>query len=244
MLMQKNLDDSRREFLVRALTLGLFAAPGLGALVQRAHARGDIPDRLPGGRSIYRIEGDVRVDGAPANINTVITGRSLVETGSRSRIIFVVANDAFILRSNSMLQMESDAGLIIEGMRILSGRLLTVFGRREKPHTITTSTATIGVRGTGIYVESESERSYICTCYGSTRITAAADTGVSLDVVAEHHDNPVYVLPTAADGQLIVPGPFINHTDTELALIEALVGRTPPFAFAAGGYELPRKRNY
>jgi hypothetical protein len=28
----------------------------------------------------------------------------------------------------------------------------------------------------------------------------------------------------------IEPAPFINHTDVELALIEALVGRAPPFS--------------
>ncbi len=242
--MAKDIDDPRREFLVRALTLGLFATPNLAAMFQPVHARGDIPEQLGPGRSVYRVEGDVTVDGAAATMQTLIGGNSLIKTGDRSRIIFAVASDAFILRSNSELRLESADGFVIDAMRMVSGRILSVFGKREKPHTISSSTATIGVRGTGVYVESEADRSYVCTCYGATRIGANADPGASLDIVSEHHDNPVYILAAPDGGELIVPGPFINHTDAELALIEALVGRTPPFAYAGGGYELPRKRNY
>ena len=39
---------------------------------------------------------------------------------------------------------------------------------------------------------------------------------------------PTPARPAAAGA--IDPAPFINHTDVELALIEALVGRTPPFS--------------
>ncbi len=242
--MSKDLDDPRRDFLVRALSLGLFATGQAAGLFQASHARGDIPSVLPEGRSIYKLEGKVTVDGEPANLNTPIGPNSRVVTGPRSRVIFVVNQDAFILRSNSELEMGSSNNLLIEGMRMLSGRILSVFGKREKPHTITTSTATIGIRGTGIYVESDPERSYVCTCYGQTRITASTDTNVSEDVAAEHHDKPLYILQTPGNSGLIVPAPFINHTDAELALIEELVGRTPPFAYSGGGYEVPRKRTY
>ncbi len=242
--MSKDLDDPRRLFLVRALSLGLFATGQAASLFQASHARGDIPSVLPEGRSIYKLEGVVMVDGERANLNTPIGPNSRVSTGPRSRVIFVVNQDAFILRSNSELEMGSSNNLLIEGMRILSGRILSVFGKREKPHTITTSTATIGIRGTGIYVESDPERSYICTCYGDTRISANTDPNVSEDISATHHDKPVYILQQAGGSGLIVPGPFINHTDAELALIEELVGRTPPFAYSGGGYEVPRKRSY
>ncbi len=242
--MTKEIDDPRRDFLVKALSLGLFAAPNLASLFQPGHARGDIPDQLVPGRSVYQFEGDVTIDGQPASMDSQIGANSVIRTGNRSRIIFVVASDAFILRSNSELQLESDDGRLIEAMRMLSGRILSVFGKREKPHTITTSTATIGIRGTGVYAEAEADRTYFCTCYGAVRIGANASPDASLDIVSEHHDNPVYILSAPDNGELIVPGPFINHTDSELALIEALVGRTPPYAYAGGGYELPRKRSY
>ena len=187
---------------------------------------------------------DVSVDGKRANINTAIGPGSYVRTGSGSQVIFVVANDAFILRSNSEVRMESSDGLLIEGLRMVTGRLLSVFGKRQEPRNILTPTATIGIRGTGIYVESDEEKSYVCTCYGKTRIAANANPNVSRDIVSEHHDDPVYVLSDGGDKKLIVPAPFINHTDAELALIEELVGRTTPFAYSGSGYDTPRKRSY
>ncbi len=238
--MSKDLEDPRRDFLVRALSLGLFATGQVAGLLQASHARGDVPNVLPEGRSIFKLEGEVTVDGLRANLNTSIGPSSRVTTGPASSIIFVVNQDAFILRGNSELELGSSNNLLIEGMRILSGRILSVFGKREKPHTITTSTATIGIRGTGIYVESDPERSYVCTCYGQTRISANKDPNVSQDITATRHDEPVYILQQAGGSGLIVPGPIINHTDTELALIEELVGRTPPFLDAGGGYTVPR----
>lgn len=242
--MSKDMEDPRREFLIKALSLGLFAGANLNSLFQSGHARGDIPEKLPPGRSIFQLQGRVTVDAAAADIDTPISPGSTVKTDPESRVIFVVGTDAFILRSNSELEMNSSDGVIIGGMRILSGKLLSVFGRRAKPHAITTSTATIGIRGTGLYIESEADRSYICTCYGQVRIAATADPGVSRDLVSEHHDNPVYVLSSAGKGQLIAPAPVINHSDSELTLIEELVGRTPPFAFSGGGYGAPRKSDY
>jgi hypothetical protein len=58
-----------------------------------------------------------------------------------------------------------------------------------------------------------------------------------------HHDKPLYILANQPKGQNIRAAGFINHTDQELMLIEALVGRTPPFVFPKSDYTGPR-RNY
>lgn len=233
--MNNENDDPRRKFLVKALSLGLFSSMGALGFMQVSYALGDVPKKLPAGRSIYKLKGQVIVDGQNANINSRITASSRVETGPNSRVTFVVGGDAFVLRSNSELQMGGD-GFLISGMRILTGKLLSVFGERSAPHKIATSTATIGIRGTGIYIESEPELTYACTCYGHTQISALADLNVSKDIVTKHHEKPVYILPSTSNKQLIVPAPVKNHTDTELSLIEALVGRTTPFA--SSGYKI------
>ena len=233
--MSKDKDDPRREFLINALRLGVFTGANATGLFQDSYALGKVPPKLPAGRSIYKLQGLVTVDGKIADINTLIGPNSLVKTGSNGQVIFVVASDAFILRSNSQLEM-GGSGLLVEGMRILSGKILSVFGKRENTHTIITSTATIGIRGTGIYIESDPGISYICTCYGHTQVSANANPDVKQDIVTKRHDRPVYVLPAGSDKKLILPAPIINHTDTELALIEELVGRTPPFSVSKGGY--------
>ena len=234
--MSRDIEDPRREFLVNALGLGVFAGVNATGLFQASHALSKVPPKLPAGRSIYKLKGLVTVDGKIADINTLIGPNSLVKTGSNSEVIFVVASDAFILRSNSQLEM-GGSGLLVEGMRILSGKILSVFGKRENTHTITTATATIGIRGTGIYVESDPGISYICTCYGRTLISANANPDVKQEILAKRHDQPVYVLPAGSDKKLILPAPIINHTETELALIEELVGRTTPFSISKSGYK-------
>ena len=234
--------DPRREFLIRALGMGLFSGAASSGLIQSAFALGDIQVKLPPGRSIYKLKGSVTVDGVKADLKTQINANSLVKTGRSSRIIFVVGSDAFILRSNSELQLGGD-GFLIQGMRMLTGKLLSVFGKRAVPHKIQTVTATIGIRGTGIYVEADEDKSYVCTCYGHTLVASADDPDTQQEVVSKHHDKPLYIMRAGA-GEIIQPAPFIDHTDVELALIEELVGRATPFAFSGGGYDAPRKRIY
>ncbi len=225
--MSDKLTEERRKYLVQALGMGLFASGSIISLHQPALALGGMSRKLPPGRSIYKIKGSVTVDGKPADIKTFIGANSLIKTGPSSRVIFAVGKDAFILRSKSELQL-GGVDMLIDGMRILTGKLLSVFGKRVQPHQIKTRTATIGIRGTGIYIESDAEKSYVCTCYGHTLISSTEKQDVSLDVKTKHHESPVYILP-GSTGKIIVPAPVINHTDSELELIEQLVGRHSPF---------------
>lgn len=157
------------------------------------------------------------------------------------RVVFVVGQDAFILRGGSELEIARAPGeFMVETLRLVTGKLLSVFGKTR--HQVRTPVATIGIRGTGLYVESEPDRSYVCTCYGETVIGAADDAAVSETVVSRHHDAARYVL---ADGsERLRAAPFVNHTDDELSLIEALVGRTPPFVLPGDSYSTPRRGDY
>ncbi len=219
--------EARRRYLVQALGMGLFATGSIASLNRPALALGSMSRKLPPGRSIYKLKGTVTVDGKPADINTLIGANSLIKTGPSSRVIFAVGTDAFILRSKSELQLGGD-NMLIEGMRMFTGKLLSVFGKRVRPHKITTLTATIGIRGTGIYIESDEDKSYVCTCYGHTEISSTENPQESVDVKTTHHESPFYIFPGNA-GKVIVPAGVINHTDAELELIEQLVGRHTPF---------------
>jgi hypothetical protein len=215
-------EDPRRAFLLKALAAGLLAWSG-GATGQLFGRR---PQPLPAGRSVYETIGAVTVNGQPATAETRIGASDRVETGAGAQAIFVIGTDAFLLREKSRLELAGD-GLVVNALRVATGALLSVFGRGSKR--VLTTTAAMGIRGTGLYVESEPERSYVCTCYGEVQIAAADDASVSERIVSKHHDSPRYVLKAGA-AKRIQPAPFINHTDVELALIEALVGRTPPFS--------------
>jgi hypothetical protein len=236
---KEEIDDPRRELLIRALSAGMFA--GAGGIIQPVYAMGKIPKVLVPGKSIYDMRGNVRVNNIQANSDTQIKASDTVTTGRSSHVVFAVGKDAFVLRSNSQLKL-SGSGLLINTLRLVTGKLLSVFGKsRHKMHT---PNATIGIRGTGIYVEADPEQSYVCTCYGVVDLFADRDSASKETIASEHHDAPRYILSGESAGKNIRSAPFINHTDLELQIIEELVGRTPPFSMAGGGYSSPRKEDY
>jgi len=260
-----NIDDPRRDFLVKALAAGVYSAgaaiPGLVV----ADFFGRKPEKLPKGRSFYRIEGKVLVNGKAADLNTVVTANDKLETAKGSKAIFVVGQDAFLLKEKSQLKLSAKEkfkkrlsnkvkkkepqkthvaeqlqdSALVNSMRLVKGGVLTVFGKSE--HEISTPTASIGIRGTGVYFESEPERSYVCTCYGITELAASDDLDSTEIIQSKHHDAPRYILKDAPAGQKIIPAPFKNHSDLELMLLEELVGRTPPFAVSGDNYSAPRR---
>jgi len=257
---EQELIESRRQFLVRALSLGWIAgglgwnSPALAALF------GKLPGKLPDGRSIFEMKGDVRVNGQPATAATVLTPSDKVTTGPNSYVIAAVGANSFILRDRSTLDL-GGANPVKQVMRLVTGKFLGVFGKLTGKQSLSLNTpiATIGIRGTGVYAESDPDKTYLCTCYGTTNLAAAADhdfegldvkgkkkkiDGAPVElaqVTALHHDAPKYILAAPEKGQRITAAPFINHTDLELMTLEALVGRKVPFGLPATEYEAPRR---
>jgi hypothetical protein len=234
-------EDPRRRWLVRALGAGLLGVSGAGAVAQTL--LGSLPGQLPAGRSVYRITGRVTVNGQPATLETRINANDTIQTGRGSEIIFVVGTQAMLLRAQSHLKLQSEdqqqGSNVVSILRMLSGKLLSV--SRNQPMSLTTPTATIGIRGTGVYVEADPELTYFCTCYGITDVVAASDPESRYTVVSTHHDRPLYITTGRSSGQNIQPAGFKNHTDQELMLIETLVGRSTPFVSPSRGYEAPQR---
>ena len=237
-------EESRRRLLLEALAAGLLST-ALAGRDLAAQVLGSRPAPLPRGRSIYRIDGQVLVDGQPATLDTHITPNSTVETGKDGEVIYAAGETAHLQRSESHVTMETkEAGsMVVTGLRVLTGKILSVFPS-GKPVRMTTRNASIGIRGTGVYMESDPEQTYFCTCYGTADIASASDPTSRETVVSRHHDRPLYILSGEQPGRNIRLAPFINHTDQELMLIEALVGRTPPFVFPKEDYNQPRRRTY
>lgn len=234
--------DPRRRLLVRALSLGGLAAgagwqaPALAALF------GKLPGRLPEGRSVFEVKGEVLVNGQQATAQTVIRPTDKITTGSNSYVIAAVGGTAFILRDRSSLEL-GGANPLKQAMRLVTGKLLGVFGRLADRQSLSlhTPVATIGIRGTGLYAESDPEKTYLCTCYGTTELASAQDPKDKATVTAAHHDAPKYILAHPERGQRITAAPFINHTDLELMTLEALLGREVPFGLPSQEYEAPRR---
>ena len=238
-------EDPRRRLLLQALATGLLAGATATQQTVVAGLFGDRPQPLPPGRSIYKLEGRVLVNGNPATLETRIGSTDVVETGNDGSIIFVVGQDAMLMRNNSKLVLTPEMGKqtviqsVVGNIRLLAGQLLSVFAKRR--HTIETPTVVLGVRGTGVYLEVNPQETYLCTCYGIVDITAATDPSSRETIESKHHDKPRYIAANGSKGKHIRPAAFKNHTDQELMLIEEIVGRAPPFVFPSSEYSAPRR---
>lgn len=204
--------------LRRAMLAGL---PALPLLIRDALAMAGKPIS-PG---FHKLEGSVFLNGQAARIGDVVKGGDAVATGPDGMAIFVMERDAFLLRASSRVEI-SHGNLGVRALRLLTGRLLSVFGKGEKQ--IHLPMATIGIRGTAVYAEVQAQRAYFCTCYGLAEIVPLSDPAQRETVRTRHHDAPRYIY-AAAEEPLIRPAPVINHSDAELVMLEALVERVPEF---------------
>lgn len=172
-------------------------------MVREALAQGRVE------KGVRRRQGDVRISG------------ERIVTGSDGELVFVVGRDAFLVRR------DSEVSVVRNGLRVVAGAVLSVFAPKQ-PKQIRTSTAVIGIRGTGVYVEAEPSRTYVCTCYGVAVLEPVGDPSARETVRTQHHEQPRYIMAGGAP-QMVMPAPVINHTDAELVLLESLVRRQPPF---------------
>ena len=192
------------------------------AAVREALAQGKRP---PG---MVRVQGNVRVNGKPARRGQVINPGDTVQTGARSQAVFVIGQDAFMLRASSRVET-SGKGEFADVLRLATGKLLSVFSSGARR--LETPTATVGIRGTGLYLEAEAKRTYVCTCYGTVVVAPRDMPKMSETITTKHHEQPRYIYADSSmpEDKMMPKAPVINHTDAELILLESLVGREPPF---------------
>lgn len=205
----------------RRKQLQMWATGGLSVWMSHALSMGTRP-LAPGMRSI---KGNVRINGTAAKEGQVVVTDDTVSTGVGGQAIYVMGTNAYLMRENSTVQFGSEG--LVSVMRVITGKVLSVFGPGQKR--IETSTATVGIRGTGCYIEAAADQVYFCLCYGRADLVPLADTAQARSVLTQHHDSPFYISANTAE-PLIQKAPVRNHHDAELTMLEALVGRTPPFA--------------
>jgi hypothetical protein len=203
---------SRRKFLMTAAVLPLVAIIPLKALAATGQ--------------IHEIEGDVFINKIKINSASIIRNGDEIVVSKNGKLVFSMGEDAFLVRGGSTLQVYSEEGsVVISALRLVGGAMLGVFGKRKKATRIFTATATIGIRGTAVYVAVSPEKLYTCTCYGHTDLIVGLEKE---DVIATHHN--AHVVTTNSNGiSQMKAFEVIDHNDDELRMLEALVGRKPLF---------------
>jgi hypothetical protein len=167
--------------------------------------------------------GDVTLNGLPVTRQTALQPGQTLATGSDGNVRFTIANDAFFLRPNSRLRLEATrpSEPFIDFFRLVTGALGATFERGMRRSVVTPS-STIGIRGTGVYIEAASEWTYACTCFGTTELSSSLNERIA--VPAFNHEARL-IRPSVP----IERAPMAHHTSEEIAALEAMVGRPNPF---------------
>ncbi len=216
----------RRTWLKRITALGLLGPAGISGLIQEAIAKGDIPT-ISG---INTLTGTATVNGKPAQVGTPVKPGDKVATGRASQAVVVVGKDVYMLRENSQVTFEEsrDTPGVLANVLIATGKVLSVFNKRgDKGVSIKLPNATVGIRGTGCYIEIQEGRSYFCLCYGEASIDGPGMPNAAV-IKTTHHENPVWLSDRGGIMKVEKAG-FVNHNDDELIMLEKLNGREPPF---------------
>lgn len=211
--------QKRRKLLRALLSGGALGAAGLSGFMSRALAAGDIP----GGTGIARLEGSATVNGQPAKVGTAVKMGDRIETGAGAKAVVVLKGDAFLLHQKTIIEVRGRDNTLTD-MLVAGGRVLSVFSK--KPVTLKAAVATIGIRGTGAYLEIEPDGVYFCLCYGEALVEGAKMEAKT--VKTTHHETPLMLRETGGIMRA-EPSGFKNHSDDELIMLEALLGREPPF---------------
>ena len=204
---------SRRDFLIAGALLPLPAAA-----------------QAPFG-IVRELAGTVTLNDFPLAPNSALQSGQTIRTGADGRVWFTIGADAYFLRPNSTMRLDGSkpGEPLIDFLRLVTGALGATFARGMQ-RTLVAPTATIGIRGTGVYLEASPDVAYFCTCFGSTEIFTAPSGNMmeSVAVSTENHQARM-IHREAMSGMRIVRAGFERHTNEEIARLEALVGRPDPF---------------
>lgn len=202
------------------LGMGATLVTGIPGTIRRVLAAGNAPVQ-PG---IRKLTGVVSLNGQPAREGQLVRPGDTIVTGPRSEAIYIVGQDAFLHRAETEVRFGTSTE---DFLRLVTGRLLSVFGKGQKH--LHVPTATIGIRGTACYLDTDTLRTYFCLCYGEAEVTPTAAPQTREVIRTQHHDHPIYIHGDPSMPTSMVPAEVVNHTDMELKLLENLVGREPPF---------------
>ncbi len=203
---------SRRQFLISAACLPVAALLPITAKAASS--------------TIHELEGDVYINSRPLNAASKIKSGDEIVVSHDGKLVFSIGEDAYLLRGGSVLQVNlHNNNVLVSSLRLVTGAVLGVFGKRSSTTHIHTATATIGIRGTAVYVDASPHQCYTCTCYGRTDLVVGQQRE---EVIAAHHNAHMVSAAPAGNRQMQV-FESKGHSDDELRMLEALVGRKPLF---------------
>ncbi len=175
--------------------------------------------------SVVFVEGEVKIDGTPAEIGRELGAKAevLTGTGASCEIVFDGKNAVRVGQDSSATL---DFSGLVKEVAIKKGGLTSVL--RKLGHIadsdsfrVTTPTAVAGVRGTSFCVWVEEGLTYVCACNGSVHTIDAAGAN-ALDLSAAHHTAREYTKKGSAT--LVSNAGIEHHSDASVESLAARIG--------------------
>lgn len=168
-----------------------------------------------------QITGKALLNEKPLTQNDTIKIGDTVSTEAISTLKFTINHNAFKLSPNSKMKLINEKGKQI--LNVIQGSVMAVFEPHTTKFELKTPNMTAGIRGTGVFVHIENDKTYFCNCYGKTH-THNLHTNTDTNITSTHHEMYWFTQDGTKPSK-----DMLSHTDDELRELEGIVGRIPDF---------------
>jgi hypothetical protein len=176
------------------------------------------------GKVVY-LEGEVKIDGAAAEIGQELGAKARIETGPNAtcEIVFDEKN-ALRVSQNAIASLDFSG--IVKEVSLKKGGLSSVLRKLgqvagQDGFRVVSDTAVAAVRGTCFCVWVDEKSTYVCACNGSVR-TIDAKGSNELMISAAHHSARNYVKDGSAV-HIAIAG-IEHHSDASMESLAARIG--------------------
>jgi hypothetical protein len=175
--------------------------------------------------TVVFLEGDVRINGATAEIGQALGAVALVETGEGAtcEIVFDKKN---AVRVSQNAEASLDFSGIVKEVKLKKGGLTSVLRKLGKvagkdTFRVTTATAVAAVRGTSFCIWAGDDSTYVCACNGTVRTIDAKGSNEQV-LSAAHHTAREYT----RNGEAIdlTQAGIEHHSDASVESLAARIG--------------------
>lgn len=178
--------------------------------------------------NVKYLEGEVSINGAIAQLRSVVSDNDIIKTGKNSYCDVV-------FNKGNIFHLEPDTVIVIKmsetRFEIKSGAMAAVFSRlknilpKKKMLTLHTPSASAGIRGTVFYIRVEDQNnSYICTCNGTLELNSGTK---SFWNTSKHHK--AFRFTKENDSIKVSSAGLLYHTDAEMDHLAGEINTTIPW---------------
>lgn len=200
---------------------------GLAGVLNVVHAGGTAEKATPRGYegTVVYLEGDVQVNGAPAELGQKISGSFSVNTGPES-VCEITFGGKNIVRINPDTVTVVNLAQQVPEINLKTGGVASVLRKLDKiagsdSFRIRTGNAVAGVRGTVFFVQADANQTYVCACNGSVRTIDASGSNEHT-IVASHHQAKVY--RSSGSSTAVEDAGMLWHDDATMEALAARIG--------------------